>query len=280
MKAAKAYATTARLARKAVGAGGRMELARLPNAEAESLRWFFQDYGEQIGLRSSFGDMIQRLAQHGMSGSMAKCQTLSDNLTGAGEKPVSMIHVGSRPGILNDPFARLVERNTLQDIRRARAVFRRLTAMIAHGDGWAVTVLHRVYGPRPPGVDHSGVFGEVANVVEYTDEVEAQRIVMADALARDRLARWRIPLGSDREESVFAQALREVTTGDVIRAGVAPLHDCRRRKDETAAAHKKRLESGGGDVDRWAQPIRHQAIELLIRASNAFRATAAMKEAA
>jgi hypothetical protein len=245
------------------GAEGTLSKLRLPRGDEQALRFFFCDFGQQIGGITHDGTMKKAMVKD------ADGETMH----------TGKMRVSSRHGI-HDPFERLVEPGTLADIARTAAVFRRLARMIARGHSGYVTVLHRFYGPRPPGELRREVFGELAPLVEYTPTVDRARFELAVKIASDRNAARRERLTADElaserllqfERATLEHALREVTTGDAVRAGCAV--NVVRGEREPKRAYMKRVKLAKTAIAVWATPLIREASELLVQASNAYRAT-------
>lgn len=282
---------------------GTLRSLRLPEEDATALRWFFNDYGSQAGLKSNFGDMIQRIAVMACALERPNRKEAAEELRrkeDAGRRTargirkareggydadveVSIAIAQQRPAsnsaAVHDPFERLVAPNMLEEIGAARRTHRRLSAMIAAGQSKMVTVLHRFYGPRPPGELRRDIFGDMAPLVEYTATVDGMRDNLVDKtwrtrcvarMTRDSLAVFRESL-TEIELSDLAQAKQQVTTADAVR----DMCDVNvvRWEWETKSAHEGRAKEAKARVHAMATPIIREATELLIAASNAFRAT-------
>jgi hypothetical protein len=212
---------------------------RLPPSDIADLRYFWSEFEADIGVRSLH--FAQSDAMMGFRGNSEAW------------------------------FEPQVEPRACAARSVAARISRTLRAMVAGGDTFAVTVLFRMYGPRPPGVRWE-TFREFAPIVAYTPTVEAQAERMTRALRMKHLTRALAALGP-----LDALALERVTGG--VREYVTPSEamaarlDARpRRKDvmSNEAFAKIRREAREAQAE-FVRAVMREADQLLVAASHAYR---------
>jgi hypothetical protein len=155
--------------------------------------------------------------------------------------------------------------------RVAGRVSRTLRAMVVSGDTFAVTVLFRMYGPRPPGVRWE-TFRELAPIAAYTPTVEGHAERMTRALRMKHLTRALEALGP-----LKPLALERVTGG--VRERVTPseaiavrLDGRPRRKEGMSNEAFARVRQEARDAQaEFVRAVMKEADQLLVAASHAYR---------
>lgn len=120
------------------------------------MRYFFQEFECDAGMRSSFGGIVAQAMFAGI--------------------PTKGTHA---PGSINHIEEAMVALMDTKSVTRARAVRATLNRMNDKGQGAYVVVLHRIYGARPPG-EPVEEFRELSPIVELTDIVEDARRSMVE----------------------------------------------------------------------------------------------------
>jgi hypothetical protein len=154
----------------------------------------------------------------------------------------------------------------------AGRVSRTLRTMIDRGNSLHVTVLFRMYGPRPPGVRWD-TFRELAPLAGYTPAVEALADRMTRVLRMKILSRTLEALGA-----LDPFALDRVTTG--VRETVSPgealaarLDRRPQRKNGMTNEQFARVRQDARDAQtEFVRTIVNEADQLLVAASQAYRA--------
>jgi hypothetical protein len=198
------------------------------------------------------------------------------------------------------PGERMVQYMMVSGEHRARIsrTYRALRRMAETSQGGRyVTVLHRVYGPKPSGLgslrDHTSleyVFGEggaddrgpseLAKLVEYTTAAsraaeEYTRVAREIKARQEIYALERHTDGSDEErEARVARRAAEhrlvVTTGEAVRMRVTELTPAR-RDGEAKAQFDERRAQAKRELEDFVRRVKREAEQLLVAASNTFR---------
>jgi hypothetical protein len=213
---------------------------RLPPSDIADLRYFWSEFEADIGVRSLHFAQFDAL-------------------------------MGFR-GTSEAWFEPQVEPRACAARRVACRVSRTLRAMVASGNTFSVTVLFRMYGPRPPGVRWE-TFRELAPIAAYTPTVEAYAERMTRALRLKHLTRAVEklgPLDALAVDRVTGGVRERVTPSEAIAARV----DCRPRRNEgvsNEAFAKIRQEARDAQAE-FVRAVVKEADQLLAAASHAYRA--------
>lgn len=212
---------------------------RLPPSDIADLRYFWSEFEADIGVRSlHFAQFDAMMGFRGTSEAWFEPQ---------------------------------VEPRACAARRVAGRVSRTLRAMVAGGDTFAVTVLFRMYGPRPPGVRWE-TFREFAPIAAYTPTVEAHAERMTRALRMKHLTRAIEALGPLDPlalERVTAGVQERVTPSEAIAARL----DARPRRKEAMSneAFAKIRQEAREARDELVRVVMKEADQLLVAASHAYR---------
>jgi hypothetical protein len=212
---------------------------RLPPSDIADLRYFFNEFEADIGVRSlHFAQFDAMMGYRGTSEAWFEPQ---------------------------------VEPRACAARQLAGRVSRNLRAMIAAGRSFDVTVLYRMYGPRPPGVRWE-TFRELAPIAEYTPTIEAHVERMTRALQMKITSRALEALGPlDRFalERVTTKVRDRVTPGEVL---VTRLDRRPRRKEgmSNEAFAKVRQDAREAQAD-FVRTVLREADQILVAASKAYR---------
>jgi hypothetical protein len=212
---------------------------RLPPSDIAELRYFWSEFEADIGVHSlHFAQFDAAMGFRGTS---------------------------------NAWFEPQVEPRACSARRLAGRVSHNLRTMVANGDSFAVTVLFRMYGPRPPGVRWE-TFRELAPIAAYTPTVQAHTEPMTRALRMRVLTRaleMLGPLDDLAVERVTAGVRERVTPTEAIAARL----DSRPRRKEgmsNEAFAKIRQEAREAQVE-FVRTVMREADQLLVAASKAYR---------
>ncbi len=212
---------------------------RLPPSDIADLRYFWSEFEADIGVRSlHFAQFDAMMGFRGTSEAWFEPQ---------------------------------VEPRACAARRLAGRVSGTLRAMVTGGDTFAVTVLFRMYGPRPPGVRWE-TFREFAPIAAYTPTVLAHAERMTRALRMKHLTRALealSPLEPLALGRVTAGVQERVTPSEAIAARL----DARpRRKDgmSNEAFAKLRQEARDAQAE-FVRAVTKEADQLLVAASHAYR---------
>jgi hypothetical protein len=213
---------------------------RLPPGDIAELRYFFNEFEADIGIHSlHFAQFDAMMGFRGTSNAWYEPQV----------EPRACV-------------ARLL----------AGRVARNLRAMVDAGNSFGVTVLFRMYGPRPPGVRWE-TFRELAPLADYTGTVHALAERMTRSLRMKVLSRALEVLGP-----LDPFALERVTAGvhETVSRGeaMATRLDRRpRRKDGMTNEQfaKVRQEAREAQTE-FVRTVMKEADQLLVAASQAYRA--------
>jgi hypothetical protein len=212
---------------------------RLPPADIADLRYFWSEFEADIGVRSlHFAQFDAMMGFRGTSEAWFEPQ---------------------------------VEPRACAARRVAGRVSRALRAMVASGGTFAVTVLFRMYGPRPPGVRWE-TFREFAPIAAYTPTVAAHADRVTRTLRMKHLTRALEALGP-----LEPLALERVTAGVQERvsprAAIAARLDAQPRRKEgmsNEAFAKIRHEAREARAE-FVRAVIMEADQLLVAASHAYR---------
>lgn len=212
---------------------------RLPPSDIADLRYFWSEFEADIGVRSlHFAQFDAMMGFRGTSEAWFEPQ---------------------------------VEPRACAARRVAGRVSRTLRAIVTSGDTFAVTVLFRMYGPRPPGVRWE-TFREFAPIAAYTPTVVAHAERMTRAIRMKHLTRALEALGP-----LEPLALGRVTAGVHERVtpseAIAARLDTRPRRKEgmsNEAFAKLRQEARDAQAE-FVRAVMKEADQLLVAASHAYR---------